>query len=141
MPGVTMFYRAEFAAARRYFERALASYDDRERAKFWSTFTGHNAGVTHRCYLALTLWQLGYPDQAMKVDRETRELARTIGHAFSTAHAVDFTACLYQFSRLGGEVRGGRRRRDRHRHGPGVSALARPGDASQGRGIAPVRPP
>jgi len=104
MPGVTMFYRADFAAARRYFERALATCDDRERAKFWSTFTGHNAGVTHRCYLALALWQLGYPDQAMKLDGETRELARTIGHAFSTAHAVDFTACLYQFSRLGGKV-------------------------------------
>ena len=104
MPGVTIFYRGEFAAARRYFERALATYDDRERTKFWSTFTGHNAGVTHRCYLALALWQLGYPDQAMKVDRETRELARTIGHAFSTGHALDFTACLYQFSRLGSEV-------------------------------------
>ena len=104
MPGVTMYYRAEFAAARRYFERALATYDDRERTKFWSTFTGHNAGVTHRCYLALALWHLGYADQAMKVDREMRELARTIGHAFSTAHAVDFTACLYQFSRLGSEV-------------------------------------
>ena len=104
MPGVTIFYRGEFAAARRYFERALASYDDRERTKFWSTFTGHNAGVTHRCYLALALWHLGYADQAMKVDRETRELARTIGHAFSTGHALDFTACLYQFSRLGREV-------------------------------------
>ena len=104
MPGVTMFYRGEFAAARCYFERALATYDDRERTKFWSTFTGHNAGVTHRCYLALALWHLGYADQAMKVDREMRQLARTIGHAFSTAHALDFTACLYQFSRLGSEV-------------------------------------
>jgi predicted ATPase len=104
MPGVTIFYRGEFAAARRYFERALDSYDDRERTKFWSTFTGHNAGVTHRCYLALALWHLGYADQAMQVDREMRELARTIGHAFTTGHALDFTACLYQFSRLGPEV-------------------------------------
>ncbi len=104
MPGVTMFYRGDFAAARRYFERALATCDDRERAKFWSTFTGHNAGVTHRCYLGLALWQLGYPDQAMTVDRDMRELARTIGHAFSTAHALDFTACLYQFCRLGSGV-------------------------------------
>ena len=104
MPGVTMFYQGEFSAARQYFERALATYDDRERTKFWSTLTGHNAGVTHRCYLALTLWQLGYPDQAIRVDREARELARTIGHACSTAHAVDFTACLHQFSRLGSEV-------------------------------------
>jgi class 3 adenylate cyclase/tetratricopeptide (TPR) repeat protein len=105
MPGVTMFYRGEFAAARGCYERAVAAYDDRERTRFWSAYTGHNAGVTHRCYLALVLWHLGYPDQALEVDRQTRELARTIGHAFSLCHAVDFTACLYQFCRLGAEVR------------------------------------
>jgi predicted ATPase len=60
--------------------------------------------VTHRCYLALTLWHLGYPDQALAVDRETRELARTIGHAFSTGHAVDFTAVLCHYCRLGAEI-------------------------------------
>jgi class 3 adenylate cyclase/predicted ATPase len=104
MPGVTMFYRAEFAEARAYYEKAVAFYDDRERTKLWAAYTGHNAGVTHRCYLALALWHLGYPDQATKVDRETRELAGTIGHAFSTAHAVDFTACLYHDCRVAAEV-------------------------------------
>jgi predicted ATPase len=105
MRGATMFYRARFADARVCFETALASYDDRERTRFWATHTGHNAGVTHRCYLALVLWHLGYPDQALRLDRETRELARTIGHAFSTGHAVDFTAFLGHYCRLGAEVR------------------------------------
>jgi predicted ATPase len=104
MPGVTKFYRAEFADARAYYEKAIAFYDDRARTRLWAASTGHNASVTHRCYLALTLWHLGYPDQAMNVDRETRALAGTIGHAFSTAHAVDFTACLYHDCRLGAEV-------------------------------------
>ncbi len=104
MPGVTMFYRARFADARACHEKALAEYDDRARTHFWTAYTGHNAGVTHRCYLALALWHLGYPDQARKVDREACELARTIGHAFSLAHAVDFSACLHQFCRLGPEV-------------------------------------
>jgi class 3 adenylate cyclase/predicted ATPase len=104
MPGVTMFYRAQFAGARACYEKAIATYDDRERTKSWAAYTGHNASVTHRCYLALALWHLGYPDQAFRVDRETRELARTIGHAFSLGHAVDFSACLYQFCRLGAEA-------------------------------------
>jgi predicted ATPase len=104
MQGVTMFYRGEYAAARASFEKAITSYDDRERTKAWAAHTGHNAGVTHRCYLALTLWQLGYADQARTVDRETRDLADRIGHAFTTAHAIDFTACLHQFCRVGAEV-------------------------------------
>jgi predicted ATPase len=104
MPGVTMFYRGEFAGARSCYEKAIAAFDDRERTKFWTAYTGHNAGVTHRCYLALVLWHLGYPDQALQVDRETRQLARTIGHAYSLGHAVDFTAYLYHYCRLGVEV-------------------------------------
>ena len=82
----------------------MADYDDRERTKFWTAYTGHNAGVTHRCYLALALWHLGYPDQALELDREMRELARTIGHPFSLGHALDFTAFLYHYCRLGAEV-------------------------------------
>jgi serine/threonine protein kinase/predicted ATPase len=104
MPGVTMFYRAEFAGSRACHEKALATYDDRERTRFWTAYTGHNAGVTHRCYLALALWHLGYPDQALRMGREARELARTIGHAFSLGHAVDFTAYLCHYCRLGADV-------------------------------------
>jgi class 3 adenylate cyclase/predicted ATPase len=104
MPGVTMFYRAEFAGARACHEKAVAAFDDRGRTKFWAAYTGHNAGVTHRCYLALALWHLGFPDQALRVDRESRELARAIGHAFSLGHAVDFTAYLYHYCRLGAEA-------------------------------------
>ena len=104
MPGVTRFYRAEFAGSRDCHEKALAAYDDRERTKFWTTYTGHNAGVTHRCYLALALWHLGFPDQALQVNREARELARMIGHAYSLGHAVDFTAYLNCYCRLGTEV-------------------------------------
>jgi serine/threonine protein kinase/predicted ATPase len=104
MPGVTMFYRGQFAGARTYYENALAAYDDRERTKFWTAYTGHDAGVTHRCYLALTLWHLGYPDQALELARAMCELARTIGHAFSLEHAIDFTAYLSHYCRLGAAV-------------------------------------
>jgi tetratricopeptide (TPR) repeat protein len=105
MPGVTMFYCAEFASARACLEKGIAAFDDRERTKFWTAYTGHNAGVTHRCYLALVLWHLGYPDQALQMVRESRELAQTIGHAFTLGHAVDFAAYLYHYCRLGAEVR------------------------------------
>jgi predicted ATPase len=104
MSGTTSFYRGQFAEARACFETALAAYDDRERSRFWSAYSGHNAGVTHRCYLALTLWHLGCPDRALRLAGETQELARTIGHAFSLGHAVDFTAFLRYYRREGPEL-------------------------------------
>ena len=71
--------------SRRFRRRARSNmrgrwrnYDDRERTRVWAPRVGEDAGVTHRCYLALTLWHLGYPDQALKLSRETRELARAI---------------------------------------------------------------
>src|SRR5262249_42352388 len=36
MPGVTGFYRAEFAGSCACHEKALAAFDDRERTKFWT---------------------------------------------------------------------------------------------------------
>jgi len=105
MPGVTNFYRGRFAAARKCHERAQREYDDRPRSKFWAAHTGHDAGGTHRCYLALTLWHLGYSDRAQTLARETCELARSIGHGFSLEHAVDFAAYLANYCRLGTEVR------------------------------------
>jgi serine phosphatase RsbU (regulator of sigma subunit) len=105
MPAVTMFYRAEFAGSRDHCETALANYDDRDRTKFWTAHTGHDSGVTHRCYLALDLWHLGYPDQALALARDVCELARSIGHGFSRAHAVDFVAFLCHYCRLGAELK------------------------------------
>jgi predicted ATPase len=83
----------------------VAEYDDRERTSRWAAHTGHNAGVTHRSNLAVALWHLGYPDQALKVNRETRQLAREIGHPFSLAYALHHTGWLCQNCRLGPEVR------------------------------------
>ena len=98
--GVTLFYRGDFAGARQQYETALAQYDDRERTRIWALRVGEHAGVTHRCYLALTLWHLGYAEEALKVNREMLELARSIDHPFSLAYALHHTSWLYQYLRL-----------------------------------------
>jgi class 3 adenylate cyclase/predicted ATPase len=104
MAGETMLYRADFAGARDHFGRAVAEYDDRERTRFWSIRTGHDAGVTCRSNLAIALWHLGYPDQARKVNREMIQVAREIGQPFSLAYALHHTCWLYGYCRLGSEV-------------------------------------
>ena len=102
--GQTMLYRADFAGARASFETALAEFDDRARSKFWVAQTGHDAGVNIRCNLAVSLWHLGYPDQALLVNQEVCRLAREMGHPFSVAYCLHHTGWLYQFGRLGVEL-------------------------------------
>jgi predicted ATPase/class 3 adenylate cyclase len=102
--GVTLYYRGDFAGARAQHEQALAQYDDRDRNRLWAARVGEDAGVTHRCYLALSLWHLGYPEQALKANREARELARSIEHPFSLAYAQHHTSWLYQLMRMPAET-------------------------------------
>jgi predicted ATPase len=104
MSGETMLYRADFAGARDQFATAVAEYDDRERTRFWAVHTGHDAGITCRSNLAVALWHLGYPDQALKVNQEMVRLAREIGHPFSLAYALHHTGWLCQYCLLGPEV-------------------------------------
>jgi serine/threonine protein kinase/predicted ATPase len=104
MSAETMLYRGDFAIARDHFARAVADYDDRQRTQFWATHTSHNAGITCRSNLAVSLWHLGYPDQALKLNHQSRQLAHEIGHPFSLAYALHHASWLYQHCRLGIEV-------------------------------------
>jgi adenylate cyclase len=102
--GVVLFYRGDFVGARRQYEKALENYDDRDRTRSWALRVGEDAGVTHRCYLALTLWHLGFADQALKLSEETSELACAIGHPFSLAYAQHHASWLRQIMRLPDET-------------------------------------
>lgn len=100
LSGLTMFYRADFAGALDHCRRAVADYDDRGRTKKWAKYLGQDSGVTHRLYIALALWHLGFPDQALNASREALTLARTVGHPCTLGVAGHHTAWLYQACRL-----------------------------------------
>jgi class 3 adenylate cyclase/predicted ATPase len=102
--GLTLLYRGDFAGARDHCSRALAELDDRQRTQLWAGHTGQDSGVAHRCYLALALWHLGYPDRALQVHREMLDLARAIRQPFSLEYALHHTGWLYQHCRRGSEV-------------------------------------
>jgi predicted ATPase len=102
--GVVLFYRGDFAGARQQYERALANYDDRKRNLAWALRVGEDAGVTHRCYLALTLWHLGFPERALRLSNEATELARAIGHPFSLSYAQHHASWLHQLIGLADET-------------------------------------
>src|SRR5262249_55035085 len=85
-------------------EKGLALYDA-EPCRQHARKTGQNAGVTMRCYWALALWHLGYPEQALKACEQTVALARDVAHPFSLAYAYHHAAWLHQHCRLGDGAR------------------------------------
>jgi len=52
-------------------------------------------------YTASILWNLGYPDQALKRSREALTLAQELSHPYSLGFALFFAAKLYQYRREG----------------------------------------
>jgi predicted ATPase len=103
-PGLTMLYRADFTGSRDHCGKAIAEFDDRDRTAFWAGHTGQNSGVTHRCYLSIALWHLGYPDQALAMNREMVAVARAVKHPFSLAYAMHHSGWLHQHCRLGADT-------------------------------------
>ena len=61
--------------------------------------TTGRTGVQCRAYAAVTLWRLGYPDQALRKSHEALALAQEVAHPFSLAYALFFAAWLHQFRR------------------------------------------
>ena len=104
LQALTLLYRGDFFGARDCCARALADYDDRTRTAFWAMRTGEDSGVAHRCYLALAYWHLGSADDALALNQEALDLARSLDHPFSLEYALHHTGWLSQHCRLGTET-------------------------------------
>jgi predicted ATPase len=85
--------------ARAHLGKAIAAYElelHRPRAFLHSVL---DPGVVCRSYDALSLWLLGYPDQALDQMTQALSLAERLSHPFSKGFALNFTAILHQFRR------------------------------------------
>jgi predicted ATPase/class 3 adenylate cyclase len=92
--GDTSFSMGEWLLARDHLEVAISLYD-RERP-MW---IGFDTGVNCLSYMALTLWTLGYPDQALKRGSEAVALAQVLSHPLSLAFAEGPVGYLRQYRR------------------------------------------
>jgi predicted ATPase len=102
--GATLFQLGEFATARGHFEEMIALYDPQQHSSYVSLYV-QDPGVVSRCYAALVLWYLGYPDQALKRSREALTLARELSHPYSLGLALWVIASLHQYRREGQAAR------------------------------------
>ena len=96
--GLTSYWMGEFLPAREHLEMATTLYDP-ERHRSLAFRYGFDAGVTRLSYAAWTLWQLGYPDQALKRGSEALALAQRLSHPFTLSSAGLWVGVLRQYRR------------------------------------------
>ena len=89
MLGVSLFFRGEVATAHAHFAQGSALYVP----AYHRALVAHHVmdlGVLARCYMALSLWLLGAPAQALAQMHEARTLAQELAHPYSLAFALSF---------------------------------------------------
>jgi DNA-binding SARP family transcriptional activator/predicted ATPase len=86
-----LFSLGRLKEARTCCERGLALYDVAQHESHAYRF-GHDPAATCFSLLSMTLWLLGYPDQARAQSQNLRDLALSMTHASSRAYAYCFLA-------------------------------------------------
>src|SRR5262249_40196596 len=96
--GTTLFMLGELGAARAHLDQGIALYDPPQH-RAHAFLYGQDPSVALRCYMALALWLLGYPDQARLRSHEAFTQAQELAHPFSLAYALGHVAIVHQLSR------------------------------------------
>ena len=92
------FLQGEFTQARAHAEQTLEHYEaDMHRPQ--TARIGGDPEVMSRSYIALVLWSLGYPDQALQQCHAGLRLARELSVPFALSYALSGAAYSYLFRR------------------------------------------
>ncbi len=94
--GWTLYHLGEFVPAREHWAQGSALYDSQQHRSHAFLY-GQDPGVGCGVYTAYILWQLGYPDQALKSIHAAVTLAQELAHPFSLALALNWAATFHQF--------------------------------------------
>jgi predicted ATPase len=93
--GFTSFAEGKFSAAHTELERGIGLCEDGKAAAYFE-LSAQDPRVHVRSYDALTLWFLGYPDQALRLCAEARRYADDSRHPFSDAMARTISLRVHQ---------------------------------------------
>ncbi|HEV8714418.1 MAG TPA: AAA family ATPase, partial [Candidatus Binatia bacterium] len=96
--GSSSFQLGELTVGRAHWEQGLALYNLQGHRSLAFVY-GQDPGVTSRSWTALALWQLGYPDQALKSIQAAVSLAQEVAHPYSLAYALTCAAWSHQLRR------------------------------------------
>lgn len=91
----TLYHQGEIVASRQHFEETWRLYDVGQHARYVQLYR-LDGGIEGESGLTRTLWQLGFPDQAIRRINETLGLARALSSPLSLVFCQLFAALLYQ---------------------------------------------
>jgi predicted ATPase len=94
----TQLLLGELPLSRAHLEQGLALYDP-QQYRALAFLYGHDPGVCCRGVAALTLWVLGYPDQALRQQYAAHTLAQEVAHPPSLAFTRMLAAMAHQLRR------------------------------------------
>ncbi len=97
--GETLLRTGEFVACREHVEQGIALYDPQQHGSLAVQNGGVDAGMGCRDMVAMSLWSLGYPDQALQRIQEALTLGHELSHPFSLGHTLVFAASLHLYRR------------------------------------------
>jgi DNA-binding SARP family transcriptional activator/predicted ATPase len=84
--------------AREHLQATLTYCDSTPNYRPFFEF-GPELSVFARAHMALTLWLLGFPDQAIEENRRNIAIAEELSHPFSMALALAYSAIQHQYRR------------------------------------------
>jgi predicted ATPase len=96
--GCSRFFKAQFVEAHARLERAPGLYDQQRHRALAFQF-GQDPCVSCHCFDAMTLWVLGYPDQAEKKAQEAIRLARELEYPFTLTWCLSMIGKYYSMRR------------------------------------------
>ena len=96
--GVIYFHLGEFAEARPWLEKCLATYDPQRHGAHMFQFGQDPAVIAHN-FLVWTHWLTGRQDEALRSAEAAVSLARRLSHPLSLAFALTFAGWHRLFSR------------------------------------------
>jgi TOMM system kinase/cyclase fusion protein len=91
--GIEAFWRGDFASARLHVARTYAFTDSEEMRRYVRDY-GHESTLYAHAYLMLSLWHLGYPDQAREILREMVARGEAASDPYSILIALGFGVAL-----------------------------------------------
>jgi DNA-binding SARP family transcriptional activator/predicted ATPase len=96
--GVAALHLGRLTSSRTYLEWGIGDRDYQWRDAGGPVPYQH-LGLADRRHLAMALWLLGYPDQALAQIEETVTLAEELGHPYTLAASLNWAVWLHQVRR------------------------------------------